>query len=135
MKSKGGKDARLVVDRSVKGVDGFNDEERDKRVQEVRFKKLHFIHLRDDFFIFALLNFPSNSQCCRLHLIQTISFILMFSQVVSDRELSSLLLDPVFQQTLKECNDPLMYSMHMRNPDTARKIKLMFNAGLVATVK
>ena len=60
---------------------------------------------------------------------------MMFLQVVSDSELSALLLDPAFQQTLKECNDPLMYSIHMRNPVTARKIKLMFNAGLVATVK
>lgn len=60
---------------------------------------------------------------------------LIFLQVVSDSELSSLLLDTSFQQILKECNDPLMYSMHMRNPVTARKIKTMFNAGLVATVK
>ena len=35
MKAGGGKDTRLVVDRSVKGDDGFTDEERDKRVQEV----------------------------------------------------------------------------------------------------
>ena len=35
MKASGGKDTRLVVDRSVKGADGFTDEERDKRVQEV----------------------------------------------------------------------------------------------------
>lgn len=34
-KINSGKDTRLVVDRSVKGDDGFTDEERDKRVQEV----------------------------------------------------------------------------------------------------
>lgn len=37
MKATGGKDTRLVVDRSVKGDDGFTDEERDKRVQEVSY--------------------------------------------------------------------------------------------------
>jgi hypothetical protein len=35
MKASGGKNTRLVVDRSVKGDDGFTDDERDKRVQEV----------------------------------------------------------------------------------------------------
>ena len=34
-KINSGKDTRLVVDRSVKGDDGFTDEERDNRVQEV----------------------------------------------------------------------------------------------------
>lgn len=54
---------------------------------------------------------------------------------MTDVELSSLLLDVEFQQVLKDCNDPLKYHRHMSNPDTAKKIKKMFEAGLVATVK
>lgn len=51
---------------------------------------------------------------------------------MSDGELSALLLDPAFQQVLKDCNDPVKYHMHMCNPVTAKKIQKMFNAGLVA---
>lgn len=56
-------------------------------------------------------------------------------QIVSDPELSSLLMDPEFQIILQECNDPRKYSMHMSNPVTAKKIKLLYDKGLVATLK
>jgi STI1 domain len=58
--------------------------------------------------------------------------IFTFPQIVSDGELSALLLDADFQQVLKDCDDPMKYHMHMSNPATAKKIQKMFNAGLVA---
>lgn len=52
-KINSGKDTRLVVDRSVKGDDGFTDEERDKRVQEVRHNSslFNFLVWHSQFFL------------------------------------------------------------------------------------
>lgn len=46
-----------------------------------------------------------------------------------------MLLDPELQQILKECYDPVKFQQHMRNPITAKKIKLLYDAGLVGTTK
>jgi len=54
---------------------------------------------------------------------------------VNDRELSALLLDPDLQRILVECGDPIKFQMHMRDPSTARKIKKLYEAGLVGTAK
>ena len=42
-------------------------------------------------------------------------------------------MDVKFQQVLKDCSDPAKYRAHMSNKETARKLKKMFDAGLVAT--
>ncbi len=55
--------------------------------------------------------------------------------VVNDPELSALLMDPAMQRTLQECGDPAKFQKHMQNPETARKIKKLFDAGLVGTAK
>jgi hypothetical protein len=57
------------------------------------------------------------------------------SQVLEDPELRSMLLDPNLQQILAECNDPVKFQQHMRNPEIARKIHKLFQAGLVGTAK
>lgn len=55
--------------------------------------------------------------------------------VVNDPELSALLMDPAMQRTLQECGDPAKFQRHMQNAETARKIKKLFDAGLVGTAK
>jgi hypothetical protein len=57
------------------------------------------------------------------------------TQVLENEELRSLLMDPGLQQILKECNDPVRFQHHMRDPITARKIKKLYEAGLVGTTK
>ena len=39
------------------------------------------------------------------------------------------------QKILQECGDPVKFQRHMSNPDTARKIDMLFKAGLVGTAK
>lgn len=46
-----------------------------------------------------------------------------------------MLLDPELQRILVECGDPVKFQGHMRDPTTARKIKKLFDAGLVGTAK
>lgn len=51
--------------------------------------------------------------------------------IVNNPELAQLLMDPKMQGILQECGNPRKFQEHMKNPDTARKIKLLFDAGLV----
>ena len=53
--------------------------------------------------------------------------------IVNDPELAALLMDQNMQRILQECGDPEKFQRHMRNPDTARKINLLFKSGLVKT--
>ena len=53
--------------------------------------------------------------------------------IVSNPELSAILMDPAMQRVLQECGDPIKFQQHMRNPETARKIDLLFKSGLVKT--
>jgi len=55
--------------------------------------------------------------------------------IVADAELSALLLDVNMQRVLQECGDPVLFRRHMADPATAKKIKKLFDAGLVATAK
>jgi hypothetical protein len=55
--------------------------------------------------------------------------------IVADAELSALLLDVSMQRILQECGDPVLFRRHMADPATAKKIKKLFDAGLVATAK
>ena len=56
-------------------------------------------------------------------------------EIVNDPELSAILMDAKMQKILQECNDPMKFQEHMRNPETARKIKKLFDAGLVGTAR
>ena len=38
------------------------------------------------------------------------------------------------QQILQDCNDPIKFQNHLKNPVTAYKIKKLYQAGLVGTV-
>lgn len=53
--------------------------------------------------------------------------------IVNNPELAQLLMDPKMQTILQECGNPTKFQEHMKNPDTARKIKLLFDSGLVKT--
>jgi hypothetical protein len=44
-----------------------------------------------------------------------------------------MLLDPELQRVLKECNDPVSFQRHMKDPVIAYKIRRLFEAGLVGT--
>lgn len=55
--------------------------------------------------------------------------------IVADAELSALLLDVDMQRILQECGDPVKFRRHMADPVIAKKIKKLFDAGLVATAK
>ena len=55
--------------------------------------------------------------------------------VIANPELTKLLMDPNMQKILQECSTPALFRNHMRNPVTAKKIKLLFDAGLVGTAK
>lgn len=46
-----------------------------------------------------------------------------------------MLQDPKMQEILVECGNPAKFQLHMRNPDTAKKIQRLYKAGLVGTVK
>jgi hypothetical protein len=56
-------------------------------------------------------------------------------QVLSDPELREMLMDPSLQRILQECGDPVKFQMHMRDPNTAAKIKRLYDSGLVGTAK
>jgi len=56
-------------------------------------------------------------------------------QILQDEELRSMLMDPALQQILLECGDPAQFQRHMRDPETARKIVRLQQAGLVGTAK
>jgi hypothetical protein len=52
-------------------------------------------------------------------------------QILEDPELRSLLMDAEFQRILVECGDPVKLQAHMRNAETARKIRKLQQSGLV----
>lgn len=56
-------------------------------------------------------------------------------KILANEELREMLLDPKLQQILQECGDPAKFQRHMSDPETARKIKLLFENGLVGTAK
>lgn len=56
-------------------------------------------------------------------------------EIVQDKELRDMLIDPKLQQILQECNDPIRFQAHMRDPVTAYKIRKLYDAGLVGTAK
>ena len=53
-------------------------------------------------------------------------------QVLEDPELREMLMDAQLQQVLLECGDPRKFQQHMRDPETARKIRKLQQSGLVA---
>lgn len=61
--------------------------------------------------------------------------VLLLHQILQDDELRSMLMDPTLQQILLECGDPAHFQRHMRDPETARKIVRLQQAGLVGTAK
>ena len=56
-------------------------------------------------------------------------------EIVNDPELSAMLLDTDLQRILLECGDPRKFQVHMQNSETARKIKKLYQSGLVGTAK
>ena len=52
-------------------------------------------------------------------------------QVLSDPVLRGLLTDPGMQRVLQECGQPGGMARHMRDPETAAKIRRLADAGLV----
>ena len=54
-------------------------------------------------------------------------------EVLQDPKLRALLESAEMQRILVECGDPVKFQMHMRNPDTASKIHMLYKAGLVGT--
>mmetsp|Transcript_9478 Transcript_9478/g.9537 ORF Transcript_9478/g.9537 Transcript_9478/m.9537 type:complete len:352 (-) Transcript_9478:26-1081(-) len=56
-------------------------------------------------------------------------------EVLDDEELRGLLLDKQFQQIISECNDPVLFQKHLRDPSTAYKIKRLYSAGLLGVAK
>ncbi len=57
------------------------------------------------------------------------------NQIVNDPELKALLMDPKLQQILQECGDPVKFQVHMRNPETRKKIEKLYKSGLVGTTR
>lgn len=55
--------------------------------------------------------------------------------VLDDPELREMLLDPKLQQILQECGDPILFQKHMRDPIISKKIRKLYQAGLVGTAK
>lgn len=56
-------------------------------------------------------------------------------EIIADPELRDMLMDPQLQRILQECGDPRLFQKHMSNPETARKIKKLYDSGLVGTAK
>ena len=57
------------------------------------------------------------------------------AEILKNDELRTLLMDPSMQRILQECGDPVRFQQHMRDPNTARKIKVLFDNGLVGHAK
>lgn len=53
--------------------------------------------------------------------------------ILQDAELRELLLDVKMQKILLECNNPVKFKQHIKDPAVAKKIKKLFDAGLVGT--
>ena len=56
-------------------------------------------------------------------------------QIIKNSELTALLMDVEFQKIIQECNNPILFQKHMKDPNIAAKIRLLHESGLVATVK
>jgi len=52
-------------------------------------------------------------------------------QILNDPQLRELLMDAELQKTLMECSQPQRLQYHMRNPELAKKIRRLVDAGLV----
>ena len=114
-------DAESSKQRSKKSAGGGGggggsevDREEDRRVQKVRLKLTPAINLLQQLLLFR---------------------VLLLHQILQDDELRSMLMDPALQQILLECGDPVHFQTHMRDPETARKIIRLQQAGLVGTAK
>ena len=115
-------DAESSKQRSKKSVGGGGggsevDREEERRVQKVRRK------------LILAINSLSALQQLLLYL------VFLLHQILQDDELRSMLMDPALQQILLECGDPAHFQRHMRDPETARKIVRLQQAGLVGTAK
>eukprot|EP01038_Epipyxis_sp_PR26KG_P011516 gene11516-15426_t len=56
-------------------------------------------------------------------------------KILDDQELRDMLMDPALQAILLECNDPMKYQHHMRDPIISRKIRRLLESGLLATAR
>jgi hypothetical protein len=54
-------------------------------------------------------------------------------KILQSDELREMLLDTKLQAILQECNDPVKFQRHMQDPVIAKKIKILFENGLVGT--
>ena len=52
------------------------------------------------------------------------------NQICSDPQVAALLMDPVFQRTLQECSDPILFRKHLQDPETGPKIQILVKAGV-----
>jgi len=52
--------------------------------------------------------------------------------IVSDPELAAMLMDPKMQAVLQDCGDPRRFQQIMRDPVLSKKIKKLFDSGLVS---
>ena len=52
-------------------------------------------------------------------------------QILNDRELSTLLMDPAVQTLIQDCGDARKFQQHMRDPRSAAILQKLMNAGLV----
>ena len=57
------------------------------------------------------------------------------NSILKNEELRTLLLDTNLQKILQECNDPAKFQYYMRDPIISKKIKLLYDNGLVGTAK
>lgn len=96
------------------GGGGEVDREEERRVQKVRRMLTPTINLLQQLLLYH---------------------VLLLHQILQDDELRSMLMDPALQQILLECGDPVHFQRHMRDPETARKIIRLQQAGLVGTAK
>jgi hypothetical protein len=55
--------------------------------------------------------------------------------IIQDPELSAMLMDPKMQAVLQDCGDPRKFQQIMRDPIMAKKIKKLFDSGLVSMAK
>jgi len=52
--------------------------------------------------------------------------------IINDPELSAMLMDPKMQAVLQDCGDPRKFQQIMRDPVLSKKIKKLFDSGLVS---
>ena len=54
--------------------------------------------------------------------------------ILQNSELRDMLMDVKMQNIIKDCGDPIKFRQYMSNPDIAKKLKKLFDAGLIGTV-